>query len=945
MKLPLPYLLLSLAMLVATRVFAQSNAPTGLTGTAPAYNRVVLTWKDNSTNETRFEIERNNFTSFTKIGEVGANVTTYTDNSVGGGTYRVRVIFPTGATAVSNEFTISTPPEPPGTPTGLTVIPQNSNSIKLTWNNGSGSAPTDYRIERGTSSGGTFTLLQTVTYSRAPTFTDGSVSGGQPYCYRVRSQSGSVVSEFTAPICATPPLSPTNVKNLQANALSSSSIKLTWDRYGKESGIGIERRTGQSGDWRQVATTLADGGEFTDNNLSSNTEYCYRISESGHDYSSTACATTRQSAPRAPARLTATAVSSSQLNLTWADLSDNEANFELQRADSPGAQFSTIQTLGPNTVTFSDQGLRASNQYCYRIRAVNSIGASDYTDSQCATTQAPPVGAPQNLVATATSTTQINLIWAGVSGATSYQLERSPNGNDGWNKVADPAGNAVSYDDPGLTPNTRYYYRVRAVVNGTPGPFSNVANAITPDVPPAAPARLDATAVSYNQINLSWADLSGNESGFQLERSPNGTDGWSKLADLGPNATSYEDKSVQPQTHYFYRVRAINAAGPSANSNVADATTPVGPPTAAQDLKATATSTTQISLTWSAIPNAATILIERSPDGTTGWTSLTTVGGTATSYTDNNLTVNTHYYYRIRATNASGQGPTSNVADATTPDVPPAPPARLTATAVSPTQINLAWADLSGNESGFELERGASATGTFEKIADLPANTTSYEDKNLTDNRPYCYRIRAKNAAGPSAYSDAACATTPLAPPAVPTNLTAQVSDYDQIRLNWSALSPSAVTVVIERSTNPTSGFAEIKQQPASQTSYLDMGLQEFTTYYYRIRAVNMAGNSGYSNVASARIEEVIIAVEDELATHTTLYMNQQDLHVVTNWFSSMRATIQLMTATGQPVLTDTRKVNPADAWHYALDRLPTGIYIISIVADGRSLTKRILIP
>ncbi|GAB3801987.1 hypothetical protein GCM10028819_30370 [Spirosoma humi] len=945
MKLTLSCLLLSVAMLLSTRLFAQSNAPTGLTGTAPAYNRVVLTWKDNSTNETKFEIERNNFTSFTKIGEVAANVTTYTDNSVGGGTYRIRVVFATGATGLSNEFTISTPPEPPGTPTGLTVIAQNSNSLKLTWSNGSGSAPTDYRIERGTSTGGSFTLLQTVAYSRAPTFTDNGVNGGQPYCYRVRSQNGSVVSDFTAPVCATPPLAPTNVKNLQANALSSSAIKLTWDRYGKESGIGIERRTGQSGDWRQIATTLADGGEFTDNNLSSNTEYCYRISESGYAYSATACATTQQSAPRAPARLTATAVSSAQIDLTWADLSDNETGFELQRADSPGAQFSTIQNLGSNVTAFSDQGLQASHSYCYRVRAVNSIGASDYTDSQCATTQAPPVGAPQNLVATATSTTQINLTWVGVSGATSYQLERSPNGNDGWNKVADPAGTAVSYDDPGLTPNTRYYYRIRAVVNGTPGPFSNVANASTPDSPPTTPARLVATAVAYNQINLAWADLSGNESGFQLERSPTGNDNWNKLADLGANVTSYEDKTVQPQTHYFYRVRAVNAAGPSDNSNVADATTPVGPPVATQDLNATATSTTQISLTWSAIANAATILIERSPDGTSGWASLTTVAGAATSYTDNNLAVNTHYYYRIRAANASGQGPTSNVADATTPDVPPASPARLTATAASPNQINLAWADLSGNESGFELERGASTSGTFEKIADVPANTTSYEDKNLTDNQPYCYRIRAKNAAGPSAYSDAACATTPLAPPANPTNLTAQVSDYDQIRLNWSALGASAVTVSIERSTDPTSGFAEIKQQPASQTSYVDMGLQEFTTYYYRLRAVNPAGNSGYSNVASARIEEVIIAVEDELATHTTLYMNQRDLHIKTNWYSSLRTTIQVMTATGLPVLTDIRKVNPTDAWHYTLDHLPTGVYIIVIVADGRSLTKRILIP
>ncbi|GAB4008496.1 hypothetical protein GCM10028808_14760 [Spirosoma migulaei] len=1112
-------------------VVAQSNAPTNLSGTAPAYNRVVLTWKDNSTNETKFEIERNNFATFTKIGEVAANATTYTDNTTGGGTYRVRAVFATGASGYSNEFSITTPPEPPGAPTGLVTAVQSSNSIKLTWNNGAGGTATDYQVERGSNAGGAFTLLQIVAYSRTPTFTDNSVTGGNQYCYRVRARASGGSSDYSAVSCATPPLTATNVKNVAAQALSSSSIKLTWDRFGKETGIGIERRTGQTGSWSRIASTLADGGEYTDNGLNSNTEYCYRIAEDGHDYSSIACATTQQSVPSAPARLTASAVSSSQINLQWADLSDNESNFQIERASSATAPFSKIADVGANTTTFSDQNLSASTQYCYRIRAVNSAGASGYSDSQCATTQAPPVGAPTNLAATATSTTQINLTWTGVAGAASYQLERSPNGNDSWTKVADPAGNATSYSDGSLTPNTRYYYRLRAVIGGNTGPYSNVADALTPDTPPAAPARLTITATTYNQVSLQWADLSGNETGFQIERSPDGTS-WTNVGDAGANSTTYTDPTVQTQTHYYYRVRAVNGAGPSDVSNVVDTTTPVGPPAAPQNLAAKATSTTQIALTWTAVANADNIVIERSPNGNDNWSQIQSVAGNTTSYTDTGLTPNVRYYYRIRATNGSGTGVNSNVADAITPDVPPATPARLTATVISATQINLAWADLSSNEasfaieqspdgvtwtkvgdapanattfqhtglspntkyyyriqavnaagpsgysntvdattpdvppsaptnlvatptlatqitlvwvdgsanetgfeiersdsqtgtftkigevganvttfddkglksatpycyrvlaknsigssayspvacattpdvppaaparltatavstslinltwadlstneSGFEIERSISATGTFTKVGDAPANATTYEDRNLTDNTAYCYRIRAKNAAGPSAYTDPACATTPLAPPATPTNLVAQVFDYDQIKLTWAALGATAVTVVIERAINPNGPFTEIKQQPASQATYIDMGLQEFTTYYYRIKAVNAAGSSAYSNVATARVEEVIIAVEDELETHTTLFVSQRSLHVITNWFTTAQTTLHLQTADGQIVLTDNRKVRPADRWDYNLDSLPTGLYIITIVADGRKLAKRILLP
>ncbi|QMW02875.1 fibronectin type III domain-containing protein [Spirosoma foliorum] len=1132
MKSRIGFLVLSLMLLASTHLLAQSNAPTNLSGTAPAYNRVVLTWKDNSTNETKFEIERNNFASYTKIGEVSANVTTYTDNTTGGGTYRVRAVFATGAASgYSNEFTITTPPEPPGMPTGLTATLQNG-SVVLSWSNGSGGTASTYRVERSVQ-GGAYSLYQTVSYSRAPTLTDNGVLGGQQYCYRVQAVNTGGSSGYAGPACQTIPLTPTNIKNLTATTLSSSSIKLNWTPYGKESGITIERRKGQTGNFDKIKDWLADSGEFTDTGLESNTEYCYRIGESGHDYSAIVCKTTLQSIPAAPGRMQAQAVAYNRIDLQWADLSNNETRFEVERSTNGSAgTYTKLADVGANTTKYSDQSVQASTQYCYRVRAVNDAGASGYTDPPaCATTPAPPAGVPQNVAAVATSTTQINVSWDAVAGASGYQLERSPNGNDGWQQIGPSPATATTFSDNERTPNTRYYYRVRAVNSaGVPGDYSGVANAITPDVPPADPARLTITSFTYNQVSLQWADLSNNEAGFQIERSTDGAN-WSKIADAGANATAYADQSVQPQTHYYYRiravnaagssnpsnvvdittpagppvaaqdlkatatsttqisltwsaianatsivierspdgssnwnslttvagtatsytdngltpnqhyyyriratnasgtgnnsnvadattpdvpptaptnltitsvtysqislqwadnstnesgfvlerspdgatftklidlpantttyndqtvapqthyyyqVRAVNAAGPSGNSNVVDATTPVGPPTAAQDLKATAISTTQISLAWTAIPNAATIVIERSPDGVSNWTSVSTVAGTATSYTDNGLTKNQHYYYRIRATNVSGTGNNSNVADAATPDVPPAAPARLTATVVSTSQINLVWADLSNNESGFEIERGTSATGTFTKIMDVPANTTTYEDKNLTDDTQYCYRVRAKNAAGPSAYTDAACATTPLAPPATPTNLVAQVFDYDQIKLTWAAVSAKAVTIVIERASNPNGPFSELKQIPASQTSYVDMGLQEFTTYYYRIKAVNTAGSSDYSNVATARVEEVIIAVEDELETHTTLFVSQRTLHVITNWFTTAQTTIQLHTASGGTVLTDNRKVRPADRWDYNLDTLPTGLYIINIVADGRKLAKRILLP
>jgi fibronectin type 3 domain-containing protein len=94
--------------------------------------------------------------------------------------------------------------------------------------------------------------------------------------------------------------------------------------------------------------------------------------------------------------------------------------------------------------------------------------------------------------------------------------------------------------------------------------------------PPAAPSGLSATANSGSQITLNWTDNANNETGFKLERSPNGSSAWTQIATPATNATSFVDTGLSAGTASFYRIRATNAAGDSATSNVASATTFTG---------------------------------------------------------------------------------------------------------------------------------------------------------------------------------------------------------------------------------------------------------------------------------------------------------------------------------------------------------------------------------
>ncbi|MGD8794659.1 MAG: C1 family peptidase [Anaerolineae bacterium] len=90
---------------------------------------------------------------------------------------------------------------------------------------------------------------------------------------------------------------------------------------------------------------------------------------------------------------------------------------------------------------------------------------------------------------------------------------------------------------------------------------------------PLSPGSLSASSVSESQINLSWGDNSGNETGFKIERSPDGSTAWGQIGTVEANVTSYANKGLPGETQFYYRVRAYNTYGDSDYSNVATAVT------------------------------------------------------------------------------------------------------------------------------------------------------------------------------------------------------------------------------------------------------------------------------------------------------------------------------------------------------------------------------------
>ena len=182
------------------------------------------------------------------------------------------------------------------------------------------------------------------------------------------------------------------------------------------------------------------------------------------------------------------------------------------------------------------------------------------------------------------------------------------------------------------------------------------------------------------------------------------------------------------------------------------------PPKSPSGLMTVASSSSQINLTWKDNSNDETgFKIERSPNGTSIWTQIATVGANVTSYQNTGLTASTTYYYRVRAYNANGDSGYSNTANATTQAAAAVPnaPSNLTATAYSPTAVNLSWTDNSDNETGFEIQRQHTSLNTWVTVTTVGANVKTYSHGSLNETWPK-YRVRAYNASGNSAFSNEA---------------------------------------------------------------------------------------------------------------------------------------------------------------------------------------------
>jgi chitodextrinase len=313
-----------------------------------------------------------------------------------------------------------------------------------------------------------------------------------------------------------------------------------------------------------------------------------------------------------------------------------------------------------------------------------------------------------------------------------------------------------------LTPATTYRFRVRArdAVPNYSG-YSPIGSATTHDsVAPSIPGNLGATVISHVRIDLSWSASTDNVgvTGYSVERCTGA--GCSSYAQIAtPAGTSYSDTSASPSTTYRYRVLARDAVPNwSTSSNIAQASTPAPPdtqaPTTPSGLSATAASSAQINLSWSASTDNVGVTgyaVQRCQGaGCTSFAQIATPS--SNTFIDSGLSPSTTYRYQILARDAvPNWSSASGIATAMTlapPDTQaPTTPTGLTLT-VGPNQVGLNWNASTDNVAVIEYRIERCQAGlTCPTYSDIGgSSTTSFTDTSAVAPNTYTYRVRARDA-------------------------------------------------------------------------------------------------------------------------------------------------------------------------------------------------------
>jgi fibronectin type 3 domain-containing protein len=694
-----------------------------------------------------------------------------------------------------------------------------STRVSLSWTAAPGA--TGYNIKRSDTPGSKFLTIGT---STACEYVDDKVTQGTPYVYIVSGANEAGEGPDSSPVQATvavpPPAAPTG---LTAEA-APGKVSLKWTASPGATSYRVKRASTEG-----VQTTIGsvETTFLEDSSVTPGVTYGYvvvAVGRGGESPESGAVAATTPRPLGVPAGVKA-AAGNGRVLLTWTPVPEASA-YAVKRA--PAAAGAYVEIARVNGAMHVDASATNGTAYRYVVQAVAPRGTSAESEPATATPLGPPAVPGGAMVKYDGKRLWIN--WSGVSGAAFYTVKRSASPNGPFDTIAKDLKQTKQDDVPPARGKIYYYVVSAGGPGGESAECAPAAGALP--APPQPPAKVTATP-GPGRVSVSWTASPG-ASRYHVKRKT----GAGKFATIAsPVETSHVDSGLTAGA-YDYVISAVNADGEGADSGPVRAE-PVAAPPAPSDVTASP-GHEKVTLRWSPAHGAVEYRIERTVSKEANFAEIARVQG-VTSYMDDNVINGTTYDYVILASNSGGVSPASARVRATAIPAPPAP--RSLEGSASLGRVLLTWGTVAG-ATAYVVRRATSPDGPFAEI--IRTKDTTYTDTSVANGTTYYYRLCAVNGAGESAET-ASLQARPLEQPAPPVGLTVFAGER-QISLTWQP-SPGATSYAVKRSTTPAGPF--MTAATVEGTSHVDRDVDFRNTYFYTVSAINAAGRSGPSEVAS----------------------------------------------------------------------------------------------
>ncbi len=446
----------------------------------------------------------------------------------------------------------------------------------------------------------------------------------------------------------------------------------------------------------------------------------------------------------------------------------------------------------------------------------------------------------------------LTLNWATEDGATS-RIQISTDENFSIVLLAESNLTTSDFNYTDAEPATTYFWRVRAENASGSSAWTAPFQFSTQTDPPEVPLLLspaDGTVDISDLVTFTWQPQAGAT--FELQAAIDESFTTLVVDEINLSEAQYELTGLEASSVYYWRLRARNAAGVSNWSAVYSFTTAgnlPGVPVLTGPADGTLDISDAVTLTWEVAPGA-TSRLQILTDESSSSIVLDVAGIAGGSYEYTDLDASTVYYWRVRAVNDTGASDWSETFHFTTAGNLPAPPvltAPADSTADLPYSLALRWQA----ETGARVDMQLAVDGAFSSIvvAVTGVSADSFQVTGLKPATEYFWRARAVNEVGASAWSGAARFTTRLNPPAAPILLMPLNGALDIARdlmLRWEA---GGDHYDLQVATDEQFANLLVDEAEIDSAFFALSELSPFTTYFWRVRSMNAAGEGDWSAI------------------------------------------------------------------------------------------------